>query len=466
MTGYLQCQESLVIREGIVKKITTLTLLVFLSFLPFANAQEDAQTKQFELENGFRVFLVEKHTLPLVNCVVAVDLGTKDESEETSGLVHILEHYILFRGTALRSGTQVSQDIRRHGAYFNAHTGMDLAVFEISLPSEHADFALKNQKEILFNLKINQDDLDDEKRVLLEEISQVQDDPVKRATALVYQNLFQNHPYQKPVYGKKEVIEAATAEQLEEFYQKFFIPQNCTLAVVGNFQIEEMENKIKETFGDIKKGTETTRSFEKVRPLDKTVEVNQEMDINQAYLLIGMIGPDFNHLSQYDIDVLVEILAGGVSPILNARLRGRRNLIHNTWMRYTAFKYGGAILIFVTLDAKNISLVQRETKNLLKDIRSFNFSKEDFLGEAQIFALDYLESARNQIKFEFHRSQEVGLLIATSLARYMHLNEIQDRGRYLDYINHLSSTDLRRAGQEYMGQGRYVIVTIVPKKRK
>lgn len=459
-------QKSPAVGFNIQKKIAAFTLLVFLLLLPSINAQEDIQTKQFELENGFKVFLIEKHSLPLINCVVAVNLGTKDESEETSGLVHILEHYILFRGTELRSGTQISQDIRRHGAYFNAHTGMDLAVFEISLPSEHADFALRNQKEILFNLKINQDALDDEKKVILEEISQVQDDPVKLATALVYQNLFQNHPYQKPVYGKKEVIESATAEQLEEFYRKFFIPQNCTLAVVGDFQIEEMEHKIREIFGGIQKGETPERSFEKVRSLDKSVEVKQEMDINQAYLLIGMTGPDFNHLSQYSIDVLVEILAGGVSPILNARLRGRRNLIHNTWMRYGAFKYGGFILIFVTLDAKNVSLVQREAKNFLKDVRSFNFSKEDFLGESQLFALDYLESAKNQIKFKFHRSQEVGLSIATSLAMYMHLNEMSDRGSYLDYINQLSSTDLRKVAQEYMSKGRYVIVTIVPKKKK
>ena len=78
-----------------------------------------------------------------------MDLGTKDESDETSGLVHILEHYILFRGTEFRSGSEISQDIRRHGAYFNAHTSLDLATFEMSLPAEYADFALRNQNFLL-----------------------------------------------------------------------------------------------------------------------------------------------------------------------------------------------------------------------------------------------------------------------------------------------------------------------------
>lgn len=447
-------------------KITAFIFVCVLLLAPLCAAQDETPTKQFELENGFKVFLYEKHTLPLINCAIAVNLGTKDESDETSGLVHILEHYILFRGTELRSGTQISQDIRRYGAHFNAYTGLDLAVFVISLPSEHTEFALKNQKEILFNLKITQEELDEEKKVILEEVSQVQDDPMRYAASLVYQNLFKGHPYQKPIYGKKEIIEAATVEQLEEFHQKFFIPQNCTLAIVGDFKIDEMEEKIRNTFGDLDKGAATARSYEKVHFLEKNVDVKHEMDVNQAYLVFGMIGPDFNHPSQYGIDILREILAGGVNPILNARLRGRRNLIHNTWMQHGTFKYGGAIFIYITLDPKNISLVRREVINFLKDARNFSFSKEDFVGESQLYALDYLESAKNQIKFKYHRSQEEGLLIARSLARYLHMNEIPDRGGYLENIEKISSSDLRKVTGEYLSKGRYVIVTVLPKKKK
>lgn len=447
-------------------RIAVSLIINCLFFISVGQAQEEARTKNFELENGLKVFLYERHTLPLVNFVIAVNLGTKDESEDSSGLVHILEHYILFRGTALRSGTQVSQDIRRHGAYFNAHTGLDLAVFEISLPSGHAEFALKNQKEILFNLKIDQEELDQEKKVILEEISQIQDDPIRYATSLIYQKMFPNHPYQKPVYGKEEVIKAATAEQIEEFHRRFFVPQNCALAAVGDFRIEEIEKKIKEIFGGLDKSSSTAQDFEKAQLLEKTVEIEHEMDVNQAYLVIGIPGPDFNNLSQYSIDVLTEILAGGVNPMLNARLRGRRNLIHNAWMRYAPFKYGGMILVFVTLDPKNISVVKREAINFLKMTRSLNYSKMDFLGESQLFVLDHLESAKNQIKFKFHRSQEKGLSVATSLAMYMHLNEIPDRGNYLDYIEQITSPELRKVAGEYLSRGRYVILTIRPKRKE
>lgn len=427
---------------------------------------EKIPTKQFELKNGFKVFLYEKHTLPLINIAIAVNLGTKDESEKTSGLVHILEHYILFRGTEFRSGTKISQDIRRHGAYFNAHTGFDLAVFEISLPAEYSDFALNNQKEILFNLKLTQEGLDKEKKVILEEISQVEDDPIKYASSLIYQNLFKGHPYQKPIYGEKEIIESATVEQIEKFYRKFFVPSNCALSIVGDFNIEGMEEKVKETFGDLKNEEISPARFEKVHFLEKTVEIELEMDVNQAYLVIGMTGPDYNHPDQYCIDILTEILGGGVNPILNTRLRGRRNLIYNTWMRYGAFKYGGSILLYVTLDPKNIKAVRREAIKFLKETRELSYSKKDFIGESQLYAMDYLESAKNQLKFLFHKSQEKGLAVASSLAMYMILNEIEERGSYIENIARISSEDLRKFAGVYLSKGRYVIVSILPKKKK
>jgi len=442
-----------------------LLFFCFLFAIPFYSQEKD-QTKYLELENGLRIFLYEKHTLPLLNLVFAVDLGTKDESDETSGLVHILEHYILFRGTEFRTGSEISRDIRRCGAYFNAHTSLDLATFEMSLPSEYADFALRNQKEILFNLKLSQKELDEEKKVILEELSHIEDDPIKYATSIVYQNLFKDHPYQKPTQGKREIIEASTVEQIEEFYRKFFVPNNCTLAVVGDFEIERMEGKVKNVFGDLAKKEISSVKYEKARVPEKTLEIEQEMDINQAYLVIGMIGPDFNHPDQHSIDVITEILGRGLNPMMNYRLRGRRDLVHSVSMGYSAHKYGGAIFIYITLDSKNVNFAKREAIKFLKDTRGLDYSKKDFFGESQMYAFDYLESAKNQIKFKFHRSQETGLNIASSLARYMLLNENEERGGYLESIEKISSSDLRKVAGQYLSKGRYVIASIFPKKKK
>ncbi|MFP4082698.1 MAG: insulinase family protein [Candidatus Aminicenantes bacterium] len=429
-------------------------------------AQEKASTKYFELENGLRVFLYKRTTVPLVNIAVAVNLGSKDESEETSGLVHILEHYILFRGTEFRSGSAVGRDIRSHGAYFNAHTGHDLAFFEMSLPAEYAAFALRNQKEILFNLQISQEELDKEKKIILEELSEIQDDPLRYATALVYQNLFLNHPYQKPVYGIKEIIEEATVEQVENFYHGYFVPSNCALSVVGDFDMEMMEAKVQEVFGSLENRGFSPSRFQKKVELEETMEVEKEMDVNQAYLLIGMLGPDYNHPDQYAVDLLTEILGRGFNPMLNMALRGRRKLAHSVHMQFNALKYGGSIIIYLTLDPGSVYAAKSETINFLKLTRRQNYSKRDYFGQEKFYAYDYLESSKNQMKYAFHRSQEKGLNVAVSLVRYMLLNEDQKRGKFLDDIDKISSSDLRKVAGKYLGQGKYVVVSIVPQKEE
>jgi len=428
--------------------------------------EPDGQVKFFELENGMKVFLYEKQHLPLLNLVFAFDLGVKNESDETNGLVHILEHYILFRGSEFRSGEEIGNAIRSHGAYFNGHTGLDLATFELSLPSEYADFALENQKEILFHLKITQEELDKEKQIILEELSQIQDDPIKYATSLIHQNLFQNHPYQRPIHGKKGIIEAAAVEQIQEFYESYFVPANCALAVVGDFNLEEMKEKITNKFSDLENNGFTPQKFEKVTPLEDDIEIEEEMDVNIGYLVIGFQGPDYNHKDQYAMDVLTEVVGRGVIPLLSYALRGRRQLVETISMGYGSYKYGGTASIYLTLDPKYMKAARTETIKYLKNARSLNYSKTDYSGDQQFYALDYLESAKNQIKYRYHQSQERGLNLALSLAMNMLMQEGPDRGRYIENIDKIDSTDLRKAAGNYFSGGKYVVVSIVPNKNK
>lgn len=449
-------------------KLSGRFLCVFLGLL-FAGrtvfgAEEKA--KRFELENGLKVFLLEKRSFPLVNVVAGIDVGSKDETAGTSGLVHMLEHYVLFRGTELRSGSEISQDVRRHGAYFNAHTGQDLTIFEISVPAEAAEFALRNQKDILFNLKLTQEALDSEKEVILEELNQLEDDPEKYATSLVYQNLFKAHPYGSPLQGNKETIGAVTVEKMQEFYKHYFVPGNCSLAVVGDFESKDMEEKIRGIFGEIKGPAVERPKFSPAERLEKSVELEVEMDVEKAYLVIGTLAPDYNSPDQYAMDILTEIFGRNVNPMLNSVLRGNRQLAETVFMAYHAHEYGGVVLVYITLDPKNLKAARRETINFLRKSRDANFSPDDFFGEQRIYAYDFLGGAKNQILYNAYRSQERGLALAVSLARYMLLKRGEEDTPFLENINKVNSTDLRKTVAKYLSRGNYVVVSVVPKKKE
>ncbi|MFQ6038452.1 MAG: M16 family metallopeptidase, partial [Candidatus Aminicenantales bacterium] len=201
------------------------------------------------------------------------------------------------------------------------------------------------------------------------------------ATSLVYQNLFKDHPYERPIYGKEEVIQTATVDQVLEFHRKYFVPANAALAVVGDIDTAELKKKIQAAFRDLQNNGFQPTAFERVRPLRKSVEIVQEMDVNVGYLVIGTNGPDYNHQDQYAVDVLTEVLGRGIVPVLSYPLRGRRKLAETIAMSYGAYMYGGMITIYLTMEPGRMKAAKRETLNFLKRTRNLNFSKSDYPGE-------------------------------------------------------------------------------------
>jgi predicted Zn-dependent peptidase len=427
-------------------------------------AEDPNPSKFVVLDNGLRVFLYEKHDLPLFNMTVAIDLGSKDETDETNGLVHILEHCVLFRGTARRSGSDVLGELRRHGAVVNAHTGQDMSLYEISLPAEHADFALRNEKEILFEFAIGQEELDAEAAVILEEMNQLEDDPMKSGLDLVFRHLFKGHPYGRSVYGRKDVVRTARAEDLRAFHRRYFVPNNCAMAVVGDFLIPDMERKIRAIFSPLERAELPPRTFVEAPLLRRGEEVEREMDINQAYLFIGFVGPDYNSPDQFAMDVLVEMMGKGIHPLLNSALRSRRNLVQTVDMLFFSNRFGGASVATMSLDPKNLTAVAREAVEYLKRASNENFSKDDYTGDQQFYVFDFLESAKNQIRFSVQRNLELGRNLAMSFARYMLLSDRPGEISYLEEIGALRSTDLRKVAATYLGKGEPVIVSLIPRK--
>jgi zinc protease len=418
------------------------------------------------LDNGLRVFLYEKRDLPLLHIVTGFDVGSKNETDDTNGLVHLLEHCILFRGTSVRSGAEVSSDIRRHGAYFNANTGQDLSLFEISLPAEHAEFALRNQKDILFGLDLSPIELDEEKEVLLEEYNQMEDDPHRNAVDLVLQALFAGHPYGRSVYGRREVIRKATVEGVLGFYRKYFVADNCALAVVGDFATADMERLVRDVFGPLPKTGFRFEPLPMTVPLKKSVSRRFERDVKEGYVFLGFVAPDYNHADQYAMNVLAEVLGRGINPLLPVRLRGERDSVQTVSMSYLAFRFGGAVVVSIKMDPKDTAAIQRAAVGYLKRAHNEAYSKKDFTGEAEMSAFDYLESAKNQIRFAVGQAEESGLQLAGSLARHLLLNAREKPGRYLDEIGRVDSSDLRKTAAKYLGKGEYAAVSIVPRKDK
>lgn len=449
---------------GISKYFFSFFVLLF-SFLILFPANT-GKTEYSVLKNGMKIFLEERDSIPLVNLAIAVNVGSKDENSLTKGLVHILEHLILFRGTKNYSGDQIAEEMRKHGAYFNGHTDHDLTTFEISVPSDNIDFALNILKEVVFNLKLSQEELDKEKEVILEEISQENDDPSKIGTILALQNLFKEHQYENPIYGDKEIVRNATCDQINPFYDHYYTPSNSSLSVVGDFNINEIRGKIGRIFGVLKKKVITDSNISIVSKLKKSIEITKHMDIKESHLIIGFLAPKLNIKDEVGMRVLTQVLGRGINPLLGTILRGRRRLAENISMQYIALKYGGAALIKLRLEEKNVKIAKIEVLKFLNKSKSFLYSSEDYLPKYRSHVFDFLETAKNQIILRSESLKEKGLNSAVSYARYMLLLNPSEKRSYYKRIKKVSSSELRKISSQYLIRKKFVVISILPLNEK
>ena len=416
----------------------------------------------FTLDNGLQVLLQEKHDLPLTGIALAVDLGNKDETDQTRGYAHLLEHLLLFgAGSGTDSKARLAE-LRRHGIAHNAHTDHDLMTFEISCPAGDSIWTLERLRQTAFFSRLDPLHLESEKRIIREEILQVRDNPFFLGRSLVMERLFAGHAYGRPLYGEVASLQAATVEALQAFHESRFVPGRCALSIIGAFSLAEMEKEVRRSWGELKKKSAPAPAVPIAGGLPKSCEWQIEMDVQESHLFFAWQAPDFNHEHRLALNLLVHILGSGLNPLLNQSLRGRRQLAQQFDMSYLPLRSGGMILLHLTLKKKNILSAKNEVTRFLREIASFNFSRDDYLPKDRMYVLDFLRSAKNQMAYGTENFREAALNMSLASARFLLMNRNPLSGTYLESVEKVSSPDLRRVARKYLSGKKWVGLAITP----
>ena len=418
---------------------------------------------QFILGNGLHVMLQEKRDLPLTGIALAIDLGTKDETDETIGYAHLLEHMLLFGPGSEADGGARLAELRGHGVDCNAHTDHDLMTFEVSCPGGESAWALERLRRTVFAGRLDPGQLEREKRVIGEEILQLRDDPDHLGLSLVMEQLFAAHPYGRPVYGDGGSIRAATADRLQAFCAPRLVPGRCALAVIGDFALAEMEGEIRRLWGGMARLETAAADVPEVGSFGKNSERRIALDLQESHLFIGWRAPGFNHEQRLAFTLLTHILGRGLNPLLGGVLRGSRKQAIRFEMRYFPMRGGGMALLHLTLDEKDIRRARREVAPFLSRIHAFNFSKEDVRSENQMYMLDYLGSAKNQMAYDSENFRESRANLSAASARYLLLTR-NSAAPPRESVEEVNSSDLRRAAGGYLAGKKCAVVVITPLK--
>jgi zinc protease len=205
----------------------------------------------FTLANGMQVVVIPDHRTPVVTQMIWYKVGSADETPGKSGLAHFLEH-LMFKGTAAHPAGEFSKTVLRIGGNENAFTSTDYTGYFQRVPREQLSRMMEFEADRMTGLVLKDENVLPERDVVLEEYNmRLANNPDARLSEQIMAALYLNHPYGRPVIGWRQEIEKLSREDALEFYKRFYAPNNATLVIAGDVDVNEIRPLAERTFGPI-----------------------------------------------------------------------------------------------------------------------------------------------------------------------------------------------------------------------
>ncbi|MBF2020677.1 MAG: insulinase family protein [Hydrococcus sp. C42_A2020_068] len=403
------------------------------------------------LDNGLTVLTKEVRTAPVVSVQVWYRVGSRNEEAGANGLSHQLEH-LLFKGTTDRP-VQFGRLFGALGSQFNAFTSYDETAYFGTAKQDRLEALLSLEADRMVNSINGSEQLASEKRVVISELQGYENSPDYRLSRAVMKAAFPNHPYGLPVGGTKADVEKFTVEQVQDYYQTYYSPDNATLVITGNFDPKTILNAVEETFGKIPKRTTKAGQEKKIveakspsfSPASQTPIVLREP--GSAALLQAIYPlPNINHPDVSAIDVMDIILTGGRSSRLYQALvetglasevgASPAELIEPGWYAISATAAPGQAL----------SKIEQVLEQSLAKLRQEPVTPEE-LNRAKTLLQTYFVLSNQDITSQ---ASQLGYY-QTAAGDYRYVE------RYLDAIAKVTAADVQRVAQTYLAPDKQTI---------
>jgi zinc protease len=318
---------------------------------------QDGTLTQFRLPNGLDVLVEENHSRKVAAIQLWVMVGSAYENESEHGISHVIEH-MAFKGTEKRGVGQIDTEVAELGGRINAYTSWDETVFHIVVPSAATSRGLDIITDTVFRAVINQQELEKEKKVVLEEILQGDDLPDDVISKLLFRTAYVRSPYRFPVIGRKEIVEKVTRQNILDFRKKWYVPENMFLIVVGDVDPAAVRKDLERLTADVKPTGFLPVSLpheppqEQIRSAVVRDPNASEPRLSMAFHIPSMEGYDVNAL-----DLIADLLGGRDDSRLVRLLKQEQGLVTSISVSSLTPKESGLLIISATLAAENLEPV-------------------------------------------------------------------------------------------------------------
>lgn len=294
------------------------------------------------LDNGLRILTERMTQVRSISIGVWLTRGSRHETAERGGIAHFVEH-MLFKGTATRSAEDIAQQIDSIGGQLDAFTAKEYASYYIKVLDEHLPLAIDILSDIVRNPAFSPEDLEREKKVVLEEIKMVEDTPDDLVHELFTQGFWEDHPLGRPILGTKETVESFNSGLLRSYFSNVYTAKNLIVSAVGNLEHERVRDLVQEKFGSLTEAGEPALD-EAPRVVPRIQIRNKELE--QSHVCLGVGSYPQNHDDRYASYVLNTLLGGSMSSRLFQNVREKRGLAYAVFSGLSAYRDAGSFTIY------------------------------------------------------------------------------------------------------------------------
>ncbi|MBR6301779.1 insulinase family protein [bacterium] len=412
-----------------------------------------SEAQMFKLDNGQTVVVQEVHSNPIVIIDTWIKTGSIDEEDSNNGVAHFLEH-LFFKGTRNHPAGEFDQILETKGAITNAATSKDFTHYYVTIPSKDFDLAMELHGDMLSNPMIPRNEMEKERKVVLEEINKDLKSPSRILQENMSSMLYTTHPYKRKVIGKSEVIETISREGVLDFYNKHYSPSNMITVIIGDIDTNKAVERVKEVFNpEYKKQTKTI--YPKESQLTKQQKKVEYIKTESGYILIGFRGTPISDNESYALDVLSTILGGGRSSVLNQVLKEKKRLAFSVDAGNSTLKDDGIFYVTASFEPEKCKAVQDAIFSEIKRIQDNGVTDEQ------------LSLAKNIIERNTFYSRESVTNIATEIGYTLALtNDIKYYDNYLTNIKNVSKEMVKKVANKYLGEDKSAISILLPEGAK
>jgi zinc protease len=413
---------------------------------------------QYELStlpNGLTLVLSEDHSTPIVHLQLWYHVGSKNESPGRTGFAHLFEH-LMFKGSRNVEPEGHTSYISSVGGQANAFTEDDVTVFWETVPAQYLPLALWLEADRMASLRITKETFSNERDVVKEERRmRVDNQPYGRLNEIIYSLAFTTHPYQHATIGSMKDLEAASVEDVRDFYNTYYVPANATLALVGDFDAAQAKELVSEYLGRVPKAD---RAVPRDIPKEPAQAKERRVTLEEPWPLPAVIVAHHitydGHPDSYPLHVASKVLSDGQTS------RIYQKLVYETQIAVAAF--GGANLIEDPNLFYAVAIVQpghTPDQAITALIAELDRLKAEPISDHE------LQRAKNQFARDYIVGRETDQQKASQLAHAVVIHhDVTTADGEFDIFQNITTADVQRVARTYFTSENRLVITLMPAK--